>query len=598
MENQKLIEQILSQVRQPLWENWYIQERIGTGAYSAVYKVTAKRMNRTDVSALKIEPIVPDEKVVNDEEKRRKSLEERRELAVNESSIMYSLRSCPNIVSYEDEDIRELVIDGKLEGYYFLIRMECLDCLGDLLKQRKYQLNEKNILRLACDIGRGIKAAHDMGIIHRDLKPGNFFIDKKGVYKLGDFNISKQAESSKAFAGTNSYIAPEVYFSRSSGGSYTSQADIYSFGICLYQLMNDLFMPFESEMPLKEAVEKRMTGIELPPPKRASAEFSRIILRACAFSTENRYAKIDEMLRDLDALEKGVKPAQPEKPSAPKPAPVQPAYQPQQPIQQIPVQPPVQPNQPPVTAAPFAPPPVSPPAPEPQSAKGFNPMPLIAGIAAIAVIGAGSFFAIKYLSKDDKPVESSSVVQTTTEQASSAHPITSISVNTSEVTINVSEDITIIDVDCPDIIKMDEPKEMFGFSYSSDIKAKSTDLVVTVNSDANEQLCVDTSSGLDIKADKVDNQYYFTIDASDAADKERELPIIIRNKDKSVSKKVIVVIKRTGPFHDEVKKISDSPEVITFTSDGKYTLHSPGEAVISWIYGDEKKFTKKIKVEK
>ena len=593
MENQKLIELILSQVRQPLWENWYIQEKIGTGAYSAVYRVTAKRMNRTDVSALKIEPIVPDEKTANDEEKRRKSLEERRELAVNESSIMYSLKSCPNIVSYEDEDIRELVIDGKLEGYYFLIRMECLDCLGDLLKQRKYQLNEKNILRLACDIGRGIKAAHDMGIIHRDLKPGNFFIDQKGVYKLGDFNISKQAESSKAFAGTNSYVAPEVYFSRSSGGSYTSQADIYSFGICLYQLMNDLFMPFEGEMPLKEAVEKRMTGIELPPPKRASAEFARIILRACAFKTESRYANIDEMLRDLDSLEKGGKPAQPEKPSVPQPAPVQPAVQPQQQI-------PAQPVQPPVAAAPFAPPPVAPPAPEPQPSKGFNPMPLIAGIAAIAVIGAGSFLAIKYLSKDDKPSVSSSAVQAAAEQttAASAKPITSISVNTSEVTINVSEDITIIDVDCPDIIKMDEPKEMFGFSYSTEIKAKSTDLVVTVNSDAEEQLCVDTSSGLDIKANKVDNQYYFTIDASDAADKDNELPIIIRNQDKTVSEKVIVVIKRTGPFHDEVQKISDSPEVITFTSDGKYTLHSPGEAVISWIYGDEKKFTKKIKVEK
>ena len=210
MKNSELIETILKQIKQPLWENWFIKEKIGTGAYSAVYKVTAQRMSRTDVSALKIEPIVPDPSLKLDEAGKKKYIEEHRALAVNESTIMYSLRSCPNIVSYEDEDIRQLMINGKLEGYYFLIRMEYLDCLSDLLKKRQYTLNEKNILRLACDIGRGIKAAHDLGIIHRDLKPGNFFIDSKGVYKLGDFNISKQTDSSKDIAGTKGYLAPEV----------------------------------------------------------------------------------------------------------------------------------------------------------------------------------------------------------------------------------------------------------------------------------------------------------------------------------------------------------------------------------------------------
>ena len=570
MENPKLIETILEQVRQPLWENWYIQEKIGSGAYSAVYRVTAKRMNRTDVSALKIEPIVPDEATAADEEKRQKFLAERRELAVNESSIMYSLRNCPNIVSYEDEDIRELIIDGKLEGYYFLIRMEYLDCLSDLLKSRKYQLTEKNILRLACDIGRGIKAAHDMGIIHRDLKPGNFFIDKNGVYKLGDFNISKQTESSKAFAGTNSYIAPEVYFSRTTGGSYTSQADVYSFGICLYQLMNDLYMPYEGEMPLKDAVERRMTGEALPPPRRASAEFAQIILRACEFSTDKRYASIDEMLCELDALEKGVTAP------APQPVPMQ------QPVpQQFPAQQPI-----------------AMPAPFPQKKK-FNPLPLIAVIAAVAVIGAGSFAAIKMLSDEDKsktsaPDTTAATVQDISEAPSS--PITDISVNTSEVVINVWEDVTLTEVDCPDIIKADNISELFGYTYKTELHASSTDLVVSVNEDADEQLCVDTPPELVINASKVGGDYYFTIDASEAADKERELSIAIRNHDNTVSQNVKITVKRKGPFHDEIQRSSDNPDVIEFHDDGTFSVKNTGEATVSWLYGDEIKYTKKIRI--
>ena len=78
MSKMSLCEDILSQIRQPLWENWYIKEKIGSGAYSAVYKVTAQRMNRTDVSALKIEPIVPDDETAADEEKRKAFLEKQK----------------------------------------------------------------------------------------------------------------------------------------------------------------------------------------------------------------------------------------------------------------------------------------------------------------------------------------------------------------------------------------------------------------------------------------------------------------------------------------------------------------------------------------
>ncbi|MDE5771961.1 MAG: protein kinase [Ruminococcus sp.] len=282
----------------PLWENWYIKEKIGSGTFCNVYLIEAKRISRTDVAALKIEPILAEERYCDNEERKRSYIEKRKQSVVNEAEIMYKLKDCPNIVGYQEENIREFYWNGKFEGYYFLIRMELLENVHKLIKKKQFDLSENNIRKLAKDIGNGIKAAHDMNIIHRDIKPENLFMSENGVYKLGDFNISKNAVITRTIAGTPPYMAPEV----EKGFDYNKQADICSFGICLYQMMNDYYLPFEEDFFDEEAVIQRMSGVPLKPPKNASAEFSRVILKACAFNPNDRYHSIDEMLYDLENL--------------------------------------------------------------------------------------------------------------------------------------------------------------------------------------------------------------------------------------------------------------------------------------------------------
>lgn len=299
-----ILDEVLNQIKQPLWENWYIKEKIGSGAFSAVYKVEAKRStNRTSVAALKIEPITVDGKLFMDEERKRAYLEQKRAAVETEASIMYSLRKSPYIVTYEEEDMRELYINNQFEGYYYLIRMELLQSVSNQIYNKTFDLSEKNVLNLALNIGQGISAAHRIGVIHRDIKLDNFFIDELGVYKLGDFNIAKQSGIAKTFAGTHGYLAPEIYQAKAdSKAIYTNQADIYSFGICLYQLANMLYFPFEEQLSTDDAIDRRMNGAKLPPPRCASPEFARIILKACEFTTEKRYEDIDDMVGDLQRL--------------------------------------------------------------------------------------------------------------------------------------------------------------------------------------------------------------------------------------------------------------------------------------------------------
>ena len=67
-------------------------------------------------------------------------------------------------------------------------------------------------------------------------------------------------------------------------------------------MMNDGMLPFEENSYSEEAFEKRMSGMQIQPPKNASRQFSYIILKACAFNPLNRYKSIDEMLYDLEQI--------------------------------------------------------------------------------------------------------------------------------------------------------------------------------------------------------------------------------------------------------------------------------------------------------
>lgn len=292
---------IINEIPQPLWGSWYIKEKIETGVHSEVYRIEAVKSERIDYSSLKILPLVIDNADTEYSEEQEKALlEEMRQEVIKENMVMHKLIKCPYVAGYLDEDILPL---SCMNGYVLLIRTEYLMELPSLMQKGGFNPTEDNILRMASDIGRGLNAAHKMGIYHRDIKPSNFFAAPDGTFRLGDFNISGSKEMQRTASGTAGYIAPEIYNSINTRDvEYTDKADIYSFGICLYQLMNDFFFPFEEECSTEQAVERRMNGELLKLPKNASVDFGRIIFRACAFDPAMRYNNMDEMLRDLENL--------------------------------------------------------------------------------------------------------------------------------------------------------------------------------------------------------------------------------------------------------------------------------------------------------
>jgi serine/threonine protein kinase len=161
---------------------------------------------------------------------------------------------------------------------------------------------ESGVLTFALEIGQAISAAHSNCCLHRDIKLENIFWDgQEQVYKLGDFGIAKYTEdgSAETIVYTDGYGAPEI--ERRLYDSYHAAADIYSFGITLYLLLNDLKFPGSEGYYSKVEVQYSPDFV-FPAPEHASEAMTRVIRKMCAFREEDRYQSAAEVMMDLAAV--------------------------------------------------------------------------------------------------------------------------------------------------------------------------------------------------------------------------------------------------------------------------------------------------------
>lgn len=162
--------------------------------------------------------------------------------------------------------------------------------------------DEKEILKLACEIGEALARAHDKKLLHRDVKLENIFYKPKGkYYKLGDFGIAKVTDNGLAStsAFTKGYGAPEVVAALNE--KYDNTADIYSFGTLLYVLLNNLRFPESDNYNVNIKAQYR-PGYIFSKPKSASDDLFQIIEKMCRFNPDDRYQSVEEVLNDLDNI--------------------------------------------------------------------------------------------------------------------------------------------------------------------------------------------------------------------------------------------------------------------------------------------------------
>ncbi|GEM_PF-5166587 len=189
-------------------------------------------------------------------------------------SVMIKFYSCQSILKYQhDKFSMKCHCFEKNNGdkiWCLLSLSEYGTSVEQLLKENRFENTEKNILKLAIDVCKALKAFHDAGETHMYIAPENIFLSENGRYKLGRAAV----------------ISDERRLNSSGmlyDGTYDRQSDIYMFGKCLSYIVSNLPGNMFS----------RRTG---------SKKISRIVERACDVSKYERYMNIDEIITDIESI--------------------------------------------------------------------------------------------------------------------------------------------------------------------------------------------------------------------------------------------------------------------------------------------------------
>ncbi|KAJ9465193.1 Serine/threonine-protein kinase ssp1 [Diplonema papillatum] len=142
----------------------------------------------------------------------------------------------PNVVS-----LFEVIDDPAVDKVYMALEfvsegpLGMIQCDGTLSIGATPDARIREILR---DVAAGLEHVHAAGVVHRDLKPENLLVDRDGLVKLSDFNVSSQDPlSSSRSHGTIAFNPPEAGWCEDRKRMVDPYAvDLWALGVTLYTL--------------------------------------------------------------------------------------------------------------------------------------------------------------------------------------------------------------------------------------------------------------------------------------------------------------------------------------------------------------------------
>lgn len=223
---------------------FYVEEVLGTGGMSVVYKAKQLRVNRyvaikTLIMRLDTKPVY-------------------RERFQREIQSLCSLNH-PHIVTVYDcligDDDHPYVIMDFLRGRSL-----------EALIEEDGPLSLDRFARIAVQVCSALEHAHRNGIVHRDLKPGNVVLldEENDFVKVVDFGLAKIGEDSRKLTksgelwGSPPYMSPEQCM----GKEVDARSDVYSLGAVMYEMLTGKD-PFHEAVTVFELIQQHVGA---PPP--------------------------------------------------------------------------------------------------------------------------------------------------------------------------------------------------------------------------------------------------------------------------------------------------------------------------------------------
>ncbi|HEY2094764.1 MAG TPA: protein kinase [Thermoanaerobaculia bacterium] len=283
-------------LEQPIDGKYQILAQLGVGGMGEVYKVLHIHLNAVRVIKLMRSAIA------NDAGAHDRFLREAR-LA---TKIQH-----PNVAALFDfstlDDGSRYMVWEFIEGTN----------LHELIESRG-PLSPRYAATLAVQALRGLDAVHRAGIVHRDVSPENLMItrdagdvDGDERVKIIDLGIAKGSDATEEqtktgmFVGKWKYCSPEHLGMLEPGERIDGRADIYSFGIVLYEMLAGV-PPFQADTPhsylMMHASERPKPMRQVNPTVPDAPKLEALIFRALEKNREHRFRTAREFADELERI--------------------------------------------------------------------------------------------------------------------------------------------------------------------------------------------------------------------------------------------------------------------------------------------------------
>ncbi|CAD8052684.1 unnamed protein product [Paramecium sonneborni] len=215
------------------------------------------------------------------------------------------------------ENIIKFYEKYETQNTVYIVLEECKKDLGAIFEEYfDYKMPEKYVIFIILQLIEGFKQLHLQFIIHRDIKLENIMVQMSDYqleqlkqrqfdvlysakFKIADMGLSKQLVSqtdlTQTYAGSPMTMAPEILENK----SYGRQADIFSLGVIMFQMLFGRF-PFKNQKDHISEIQNQI--ISFQDTQIQISDSMKLIIQSMIKYNPNQRLQLNELKQELTNL--------------------------------------------------------------------------------------------------------------------------------------------------------------------------------------------------------------------------------------------------------------------------------------------------------
>lgn len=259
-------------------KSWKVNSRLSEEKGNEIYKISKKEYDGSIVNAVLRYVVISGEAYSSDNV----------DFINEEVAFLKTVSQSGDFFNYVDVSANNNPAKEKIELF---IITEDLQTLSDSINSKT--LTDAEIVDFGIQMSAILEKLESNNIFHGNINLENIFVTADGKYKLGGFSDFESKISDMSF------VAPEIY--KKENADFTT--DIYSLGLIMYYMCNNLTLPFESgNISKDDAIKARFEGKSVTAPANGNEKLKSVIVIACQPNNENRWKNAGNIKNALTSI--------------------------------------------------------------------------------------------------------------------------------------------------------------------------------------------------------------------------------------------------------------------------------------------------------